>query len=295
MNKKGIQIQNYLLIIVFLLSQYYFTFFKPDINARSLILSVSYLFLSFQIAWLMLIRVPLKMRKITEGVGFVFCILFIIQVGRIILINFLQQKNLNYFNLGNSEALFIFSYQIILIMLAYSISLMYTKRLIRDVVGQEKEILRLSAEKIQLELNLKKKELTQKELNIASLREVNKNIIFELKNNLDNLSEKKNSDIHNFIRSLNNFPYKSKIWEEFDVRFKEVNSYFYTKLLTDYPMLSVNEIRVACLLSQNYNTKELAEILHRSTKTIENIRGILRKKMNLHKNENLTMFLYSLK
>ncbi|WP_408671186.1 helix-turn-helix transcriptional regulator [Lutibacter sp.] len=235
------------------------------------------------------------MRKITEGVGFVFCILFIIQVGRIILINFLQQKNLNYFNLGNSEALFLFSYQIILIMLAYSISLMYTKRLIRDVVGQEKEILRLSAEKIQLELNLKNKELTQKELNIASLREVNKNIIFELKNNLDNLSEEKNSDIHNFIRSLNNFSHKSKIWEEFDIRFKEANTYFYTKLIIDYPNLSANEIRVACLVYQNYTTKEIAEILHRSYKTIENVRGLIRKKMNLQKDVNLSSFLVSIK
>lgn len=88
---------------------------------------------------------------------------------------------------------------------------------------------------------------------------------------------------------------EAKIWEEFDERFKEANSKFYIKLTTEYSSFSANEIRVTCLLYQNYTTKEIAEILHRSEKTIRNIRGLIRKKMNLPKGENLTSFLRSIK
>lgn len=286
-NKRGVQIQNYLLIILFLLTQSYFTFFEPDMNIRSLIISISYLFLSSQIAWLMLIRTPLKMRKITRATGLVFCALFLISIAHIIFIIFKQEQAANYFSLGNSEAFFLFFYQIFLIVLAYSISLMYNRKLIVEVKEREMENLKISTEKFQLELDLKNKELTQGELKIASLNEVNKSIIGELKTNLDNLSGEKSPGIHNFS-------YKSKIWERFDARFRESNSYFYITLITNYPNLSANEIRVAFLVSQNYTTKEIAEILHRSAKTIENIRGLIRKKMNLPKCENLISFLRSI-
>jgi hypothetical protein len=68
LNKNRVQIQNYLLIIVYILIQFYFTFVEPDVNMRRLNLSISYLFLCFQIAWLMFSRTPLQMRKITRVV-----------------------------------------------------------------------------------------------------------------------------------------------------------------------------------------------------------------------------------
>jgi len=293
--KRGIQIQNYILIVVFLLTQYYFTFVKPAISIRSISLSIAYVLLSAQLAWLMLVRVPLKKRLITRGVGLTFCALLVIQIVRVFTINYRQQVGVNYFNLDNFEAIFILSYEIILITLTYNISLMYNKSLIRDVVEQEKEILRLSAEKMQLELDLKNKEISQKELNIASIKESNKNLLNEMENTIDSIPKIRNFSIHKIIRKFKNTTQKSKIWEEFDDRFKEANSEFYEKLVMDYSNLSTNEIRVACLIRQNYTTKEIAEILQRSPKTIENIRGLIRKKVKLQKGTNLTEFLISIK
>jgi DNA-binding CsgD family transcriptional regulator len=293
--KRGTQIQNYFLIIIFIIAQSYFTFFKPDLTIRSLNISISYVLLSSQIAWLMLLRVPLKIRIITRDIGLVFCVLFFIHISRIILIIFKQEQTTNYFNLDNSEAFFLFSYQIFIIMLAYSISLMYNKSLIIDVKEQEKKITLLSAEKHQLELDFKNKELSQNMLHLASLKEVNKNILIDLDKNLENLIKIENFDLHKLMRTLKSSSQEAKIWEEFDSRFKEANSNFYVKLLANYPTLSKNEIRVACLLHQNYTTKEISEILQRSVKTIENIRGLVRKKINLPNNQNLTSFLLSIK
>ncbi len=293
-NKRGIQIQNYILIAVFLFVQSYFTFIKPDISVRSFSISIVYILLSAQLIWLMLVRVPIKMRTITRGVGLIFCALFVIQFVRIFAINYRQQFGVTYFNLDNSEAIFLLSYEIILITLTYNISLMYNKSLIIDVKEREIKIIKLSIEKHQLELDLKNKELAFQALKIASFKEINKNIVNELENRLGSTSGVRNSDIHRMVLILKNLSWKPKIWKEFDDRFKEANSEFYLKLVTDYPILSTNEIRVACLLRKNHTTKEIAEILQRSFKTIENIRGLIRKKMNLQKGENLTTFLHSI-
>ena len=294
-NKKGAQIQNYFLILVFLLTESYFFFLRPDMNMRSIILSITYLFLSSQVAWLMLIRTPLRIRIITRGVGIIFCSIFLIHVVHLIFTLLKQEQVTNYFNLDNYEAFFLLSYQVIFIALTYSLSLMYNKRLIVDIKEQEKIVTLLSTEKHQMELNFKNKELFQKELYIASLKEVNKNILTELKKNSDNLTKTKNPDFYKLIKALKNSSQEATIWTEFDHRFKEANSDFYVKLLKNHPTLSSNEVRVSCLLHQNYITKEIAEILKRNFKTIENIRGLIRKKMNLQKGENLTSFLHSIK
>ena len=186
-NKKGTQIQNYLLIFIFFLVHSYFTFIKPDLGIRNLNISIYYLLISAQIGWLMLVRVPKKTRKITRSVGIVFCLVFVIQSARVFVIIFNEQQINYYFNLDNYEGFFLLSYGSILIVMTYTISLMYNKRLIIDVKKQEKINARLYAEKLQLELDFKNKELSQKELNIASIKESNKNLISEIKDNIDSV------------------------------------------------------------------------------------------------------------
>ena len=291
-NKKGTQVQNYLLIFIFFLVHSYFTFIKPDLSIRNLDISIFYLLISAQIGWLMLVRVPKKNREITRGVGIVFCLLFVVQSARLFVIIFHEQQIDSYFNLDNSEGFFLLSYEFILIVMTYTISLMYNKRLIIDVKEQEKINTRLYAENLQLELNLKNKELSQKTLNIASMKEFNKNILSEIK---DDISGIENSNIQKTIKKLTNISQKEKIWQEFDDRFKEANSEFYKKILADYSNLSTNQIRVAYLIRQNHTTKEIAEILQRSPKTIENSRSRLRKEMNLQQEANLAKFLRSIK
>ncbi len=137
--KRGVQIQNYILIFIFFLVHTYFAFIKPDLNARNINLSMAYLLLSFQIAFLMLKRTPLSMRKITRSVGIVFCAVFIIQFLRIIFISQNHESNSNYFYSQPLESVFLLSWEIIIVLLAYSISLMYNERLIIEVHAQEEK------------------------------------------------------------------------------------------------------------------------------------------------------------
>jgi PAS domain S-box-containing protein len=137
--KKGIQVQNYILILIFFLVHTYFFLIKPDLNIRSLNLSFAYVVLSFQIAYLMLKKTPMVMRKITRPVGIVFSGVFVNQIMHFFFILQRDSSIRNYFNSEPTEAFYLVVWEITIILLAYSIILMYNKRLILNLNVQEEK------------------------------------------------------------------------------------------------------------------------------------------------------------
>ena len=68
MGKRGPQIQNYLLVILFIFVQSYFAFVQPNLTARVLNIAVALLLVCFQSVWLMWRRVEPGLRSLTFGV-----------------------------------------------------------------------------------------------------------------------------------------------------------------------------------------------------------------------------------
>jgi DNA-binding CsgD family transcriptional regulator len=75
--------------------------------------------------------------------------------------------------------------------------------------------------------------------------------------------------------------------QEFENRITSSNEDFYQKLLIAYPDLKPSELKLCSYLRLNLSTKELAEILNKSVRTIENARFSIRKKMGLGPEDNL--------
>ena len=80
-------------------------------------------------------------------------------------------------------------------------------------------------------------------------------------------------------------------WEEFELRFQEVHTEFYTKLSEKFPDLSTNEIRMCAFFKLNMTSKEIAALTYQSLNSIKVARYRLRKKLQLKKEENLLAFL----
>ena len=137
--KKGYHIQNYILIFIFIIIHSYFTFGNPDLNARKINISVFYALFSIQIAYLMLKRTSKSMRRISLLVGLVFFSVFVFQIIRVLDLLQDNQSQTELFISNSSEAIILLVWQIIIIMLAYSISLMYNERLILDLNEQEEK------------------------------------------------------------------------------------------------------------------------------------------------------------
>jgi len=74
---------------------------------------------------------------------------------------------------------------------------------------------------------------------------------------------------------------------ELENRITESNGDFYKNLLAAYPDLKPTELKLCSYLRLNLSTKELAEVLNKSARTIENTRFSIRKKMGLGPEDNL--------
>ncbi len=74
---------------------------------------------------------------------------------------------------------------------------------------------------------------------------------------------------------------------ELENRITESNGDFFKNLLVAYPDLKPTELKLCSYLRLNLSTKELAEVLNKSARTIENTRFSIRKKMGLGPEDNL--------
>lgn len=155
--------------------------------------------------------------------------------------------------------------------------------------------LNLELEKKQLDnvLDYKNKELTT---NMMYLLEKNEFIISIAKKLVDIKTELKGGDrmiVQQIINELKNNTSKNT-WDEFELRFMEVNETFYQSLNERYPDLTPNERKLCAFLRLNMSTKEISTITHQSLNTINVARSRLRKKLNIEQEENLIAHLAQL-
>lgn len=80
---------------------------------------------------------------------------------------------------------------------------------------------------------------------------------------------------------------------DFDLRLTANNEDFFKILLKNHPELSPSELKLCAYLRLNLPTKDLAEILNKSVRTIESSRTNIRKKLNLESQNNLVTHLLS--
>ncbi|MFT4534717.1 MAG: DNA-binding CsgD family transcriptional regulator [Saprospiraceae bacterium] len=157
----------------------------------------------------------------------------------------------------------------------------------------KQEKLELEKRELNLDLDYKKKELAS---NMMYLMEKNEFItsisrkLIELKPDAKMNNKELIQQIINEIK-LNS---TARIWDDFEIRFKEVHADFYTKLNSSYPDLTPNEIKICAFLRLNMTSKEISAITHQSVKSINMARFRLRKKINLEREENLISFLNGL-
>jgi PAS domain S-box-containing protein len=140
--KKTSQFHNYVLLAAFACVHAYFTLVQPNLAARNLNVSAGLLIICFQCMWFLVYRVEPGMRQLTFSVGMVFGAYCLVSVVRIIGFITGAHPASDYFHSGAFESLILISYQILFILLTYTLILMVNKRLLVEV-GQAEEKSRL--------------------------------------------------------------------------------------------------------------------------------------------------------
>jgi PAS domain-containing protein len=128
---------NYILLVLFTLVQLWFTYYQPNLAVRTLNEGVTMLIISLQCVWLLLVKVDRNMRQLTFGTGVVFIGLSLVNIARIIAFFLIDNEATDYLNSGSFEAGVLICFQILFILLTVSLTLMYNKRLILEIVTGE--------------------------------------------------------------------------------------------------------------------------------------------------------------
>ena len=142
----------------------------------------------------------------------------------------------------------------------------------------------LEREALEIELELKNKELTTNVIYQIRKNELINSIAERLMANSHNFKKENQALIREIIKDLENTQ-EETIWKEFESRFHQVHNQFYEKLNTINPDLSPNERRICAFLRLNMSTKEISSITGQSLRSIEVARTRLRKKLNLTNSE----------
>lgn len=82
-----------------------------------------------------------------------------------------------------------------------------------------------------------------------------------------------------------------KIWEDFHLRFTQINSNFYDQLLKLNPDLTPTDLKHCALIKLNFDSKEMSHLLGISTNSVHMARSRIRKKLALMRTENLGNYL----
>lgn len=177
-NRKGPQVQNFILLGIYLLVQIYFTYVSPNLTARNINFSVCLLVLCAQSAWLMLHRVEPEKHIATKMLGVVFIVYCLASVTRI-MIDLFASGQTELFSQGIYDTFIIFVYQMLFIALTFDLVLMVNRlqysELERDVTAltQADEVIKKSEEKFSMAFHNIPDALVITHLDTGKILEVN--------------------------------------------------------------------------------------------------------------------------
>jgi DNA-binding response OmpR family regulator len=144
----------------------------------------------------------------------------------------------------------------------------------------------------QARLEQKNRELTENSLFMVQNNEFQIKLIQELQSVIDNVDN--NELIIKTLSQITNsleLKIKEDSWSRFEIYFDRVHSGFRKNLLKEFPDLSSTDLRLCAFLRMGMNTKDIAASIFQSAEGIKVKRSRLRKKMNLDRNDELTVFL----
>ncbi len=165
------------------------------------------------------------------------------------------------------------------------------KRAIEQQRETERALSQAQQDKLQLELDLKHRELAssalfayQKNEMLGQLKEQ----VDELLTEPDKPQKQKLKTIQKFIQS--NLHFEDE-WDAFKLHFEQVHPSFFEKLQHKFPDLTPNELKLCAYTRINLSNKEIARLLNINSSSVEMARYRMKKKVGLDGQTTITDFI----
>ena len=151
---------------------------------------------------------------------------------------------------------------------------------------KEREIIKLTNEKLEADIIHKNKELATTTMQVIHKNE----FLIQLKDKLQGLSNglsTKNTykELSQLIKSIDSDIVHDVDWKKFEVHFDETHEGFLGKIREQYPKLSPKDLKLCSYLRMNLSTKEIAPLMNISVRGVEIARYRLRKKLEIGDNK----------
>ncbi len=159
---------------------------------------------------------------------------------------------------------------------------------------KEKEIYRLRAAQAEREMEYKNKELTIMAMNLVQKNEFLNKLREEVQAGSNTSNSSQNSFTSTLLRKLEQGIDSESDWKIFEQQFLNVHQDFNAKLSQQFPALTPTELKVCSLIKIGLSSKEIANLLFITHRTVELHRTRIRKKLVLEHSTNLTSYLSSL-
>jgi len=151
-------------------------------------------------------------------------------------------------------------------------------------------LLKLQAQTLKQQLELKNKELVCNVRSIYVKNQVINKVARKLSQNIGKAKTDNTTTINSIINELKQ-SLDDTGWKEFETRFSQVHESFYENLQKQFPDLTENDRKLAAMLKLGLSSKEIASITMTLPESVDTARSRLRKKLGLSSDVGLGEFL----
>lgn len=158
------------------------------------------------------------------------------------------------------------------------------KQFREEKLVDEQRIMHLEKEKLEAELNNQTFSIIGRNKTLVALRRR----LSILSKRVDAKNEQSLLDI---IEQINKDLNEEKDWKHIEPRLDKVYNNFMTVLKKRHADLTLSELRIAAYVRMGLSTKEISELMQKTTKAVENDRYRLRQKLDIPSNSSLKKYL----
>ncbi|MCB0782366.1 MAG: tetratricopeptide repeat protein, partial [Flavobacteriales bacterium] len=160
--------------------------------------------------------------------------------------------------------------------LAIVVAVVQRRRRDRQLHAAQMELQQAKNDRLNEQLDHKRRELTEKALHLAQKNE----LMHALEQDIEDLKLRHGHEGLNDVANKLRFDKQiDRDWEQFTRAFTEMDREFFDRLTARHPALNKNDLRLCALLTMKLGTKEVAAILNVSDEGVKKARYRLRKKL----------------
>ncbi len=156
----------------------------------------------------------------------------------------------------------------------------------RDIEIGKRENIELEKQLLQKDLNQKRRELTSNALLISKKNEFLKSLLKRIESGAHEPQKLK--------RLVKTELQSDQDWDDFIAAFRNSHQAFFNKLFEIEKSLSKSELKLACLLKMNFQTKEIASLLNISYEGVKKAKYRLKQKLQIGTAMDLHSFILSI-